>query len=315
MNGPGPDAAGSFGSGGQASVLRLLLAASAAGALVVAQVEDATGGAAAARLGNAAACTVVAVLLALGWRIRECALALMVPTVILAGRVLQPLPGPLALLAALALLALLPPAPVLSLAAAGRADPRGDFRWPRWVAALALGAALAVDGWWLLGPHALGWSWLPALTVLHLLALPLTALAPRSPGPDALLLFDGDCALCHGTVRWLLAEDRAGLLAVAPLQGSTAAARLSPGQRAALPDSLVLLVQGHESRMRSDAVAALMAACGGLWRPLAQLLTLVPRPLRDGGYALVASWRLRVFGKASAACPLLPPDLATRLLP
>ena len=162
---------------------------------------------------------------------------------------------------------------------------------------------------------AVGLAWLPSLLALHLFAWSPRRIAGRDLGARPLLLFDGDCALCHGTVRFLLAEDVAGVIEVAPLQGETAAARLSPEQRASLPDSLVLLTEDGRLRTRSDAVLAVLGACGGLWRVVAVLLALVPRPLRDAGYAFVAAVRLRVFGRAKNACPLLPADLAARLLP
>ncbi|HEY7723742.1 MAG TPA: DCC1-like thiol-disulfide oxidoreductase family protein, partial [Anaeromyxobacteraceae bacterium] len=41
--------------------------------------------------------------------------------------------------------------------------------------------------------------------------------------PPRIVLYDGACALCTGSVAWLVARDRGGLLRFAPLQGPTAA--------------------------------------------------------------------------------------------
>ena len=41
------------------------------------------------------------------------------------------------------------------------------------------------------------------------------------------VFFDGDCALCHGFVRFLLAEDRASVVQIAPLNGATFAPKTS----------------------------------------------------------------------------------------
>ncbi|RKY20705.1 MAG: hypothetical protein DRQ55_06730 [Planctomycetota bacterium] len=329
-------------SGGQASVARVSVALAAALALLSTLGAADGWGASGARAGMGLALAALCAALALGWRTREVSLALLAFAAMAFGLPAGPALGPLALGAALLVLAWLPAAPLLSWEARGRADPRGAWRWPRAATALARLACVGSDlawlwwfstgssadampqellprGGWVLcgeaGAPLLGASWLLAWAALHLLGFGPVSLAPRSPGADALLLFDGDCALCHGTVRWLLAEDRLGLVQTAPLQGATAAARLDERQRAGLPDSLVLITEAGTLRTRSDAVVGLLLACGGLWRPLGALLWAIPRPLRDGGYRAVAALRSAVFGRAKDACPLLPADLTERLLP
>jgi predicted DCC family thiol-disulfide oxidoreductase YuxK len=332
-------------TGGQASLVRALVAAAALLGLGATLVLADGWGPLGARAGMAAVLGIVAVLLLLGWRTRECAVAALAFCAMAFGLAPGPALGPLALGAALVVLAMLPAAPLLSLDARGRADPRGDWRWPALASLLARGAALLVDvafvawfvsgseadpapeAWgarvgWVLGGDAgglgltlAGWTWLLALGCLHLLACAPAWLSPRRQGSDPVLLFDGNCALCHGTVRWLLAEDVGALIRTAPLDGDTACERLSDEQRAGLPDSLVLLPGDGSLRLKSDATVALLGACGGLWRPLGALLGLAPRGLRDVFYDLVAANRIRVFGRPKEACPILPPDLASRLLP
>ena len=58
-----------------------------------------------------------------------------------------------------------------------------------------------------------------------------------------------------------------------------------------------------------------MKRLGGWWRVLATIGTVVPRPIRDAAYDLVARVRYRVFGRAKEACPILPPDLRSRFAP
>ena len=48
---------------------------------------------------------------------------------------------------------------------------------------------------------------------------------------------------------------------------------------------------------------------------LAVALRLVPRALRDAAYDFVARRRLRWFGRASQACPLVPAHLRGRFAP
>jgi predicted DCC family thiol-disulfide oxidoreductase YuxK len=130
------------------------------------------------------------------------------------------------------------------------------------------------------------------------------------------VFYDGECALCHGLVRFVLAEDRAGdVLRFAPLQGPTLSARLAPAQRAGLPDSIVVLDASGALLTRSDAALHVLESLGGAWRVLALALRAVPRPLRNLAYDAVASVRKKVFGTTTNACPMMPPALAARFDP
>jgi predicted DCC family thiol-disulfide oxidoreductase YuxK len=44
------------------------------------------------------------------------------------------------------------------------------------------------------------------------------------------------------------------------------------------------------------------------------MLALVPRRVRDAGYDFVGRHRIRVFGKAERACPIVPAALGTRFV-
>ena len=135
-----------------------------------------------------------------------------------------------------------------------------------------------------------------------------------------LLLYDGDCALCNGAVRWLLRRDPGGGLRFAPLQGPTGRAALGRlGRDPHAPDFETMLVvldpQGPAERAveRSAAAVALLRYLGGGWGVLGALLWVVPRPLRDLGYRLVARNRKRLGG--AAACPVPPAAERVRFLP
>jgi len=139
------------------------------------------------------------------------------------------------------------------------------------------------------------------------------------PGPGAepeLVFYDGECGLCHRTVRFALAEDPAGTcFRFAPLQGPTFAESVTAAERARLPDSV--LVRTREGRLleRSSAIARMLSSLGGLWRVAGALLTLVPGPLRDLGYDAVARVRKRLFAEPKGLCPVLPAELGGRFLP
>jgi len=127
-----------------------------------------------------------------------------------------------------------------------------------------------------------------------------------------LLLFDGECNLCHGSVQFVLKRDRAqrfrfaALASTAGRQALAAAGAVPP-----LPDSMVLL---HRGRVHTRSGAALAVARLLPWPwPLWSVFWIVPYPLRDLLYAFVARNRYRWFGKR-ASCWVPTPALRARFL-
>lgn len=118
-----------------------------------------------------------------------------------------------------------------------------------------------------------------------------------TPAADSkpILFFDGVCGLCNGFVDFVLKHDRHGRVFVAPLQGPTAAASL-PDEIVRGLDTVVLL-DGESWHIRSSAIVRIFWKIGGLWSILGTLLWLIPKPLRDLGYKVVARSRYRLFGK------------------
>lgn len=119
--------------------------------------------------------------------------------------------------------------------------------------------------------------------------------------PPYLVLFDGVCALCDGSVRFLLRADRRGRLRFATLQGTAAAQVRARHEDFAREMTSVVLVEdfgapGERIHLRSDATLRILAGLGGAWR-MAVVLRVVPRGLRDAVYDWVARHRYRWFGR------------------
>jgi predicted DCC family thiol-disulfide oxidoreductase YuxK len=129
-----------------------------------------------------------------------------------------------------------------------------------------------------------------------------------------LLLYDGICALCNGTVAFVLARDRRGAARFAPLSGETARAALAGRPELRGIDSIVWIDAEEIASTRSGAVIAIARYLGGVWSVAGSLLALVPKFLRDPAYDLVARWRYRVFGRYDA-CPVPPTVHRARFLP
>jgi predicted DCC family thiol-disulfide oxidoreductase YuxK len=154
------------------------------------------------------------------------------------------------------------------------------------------------------------------MLMLHLFTFDPAWIRPVATSGTDRVFYDGDCGLCQASVRLLLAEDRSGnAFRFAPLQGETFAAAFPPGDREALPDSIVLLTSEGEFLTRTRAVLRCLRRLGGLWRVLSWPLALVPGVVADRGYDLVAAIRHRLFRRPDEACPILPPKLRARFDP
>jgi predicted DCC family thiol-disulfide oxidoreductase YuxK len=132
----------------------------------------------------------------------------------------------------------------------------------------------------------------------------------------ALLLYDGTCGFCHAWVQRVLAADVGGRqFRFAPLQGETAAARLSEAQRSEVGDSMVVITPEGAILSRSTAALYVGRQIGGWWGLFAGVAGLVPAALRDASYDAVARIRHRLAAKPKEVCPILPPDLRRRFDP
>ena len=130
------------------------------------------------------------------------------------------------------------------------------------------------------------------------------------------LFYDGHCALCHGTVKFVIKRDRGGTaFRFAPLQGETFQTLVPMEQRAGLPDSIVIRTADGALLARSDAIVRILERLGGGWKIFGSILAAIPRGLRDAVYDLVARVRYRVFGKRDELCPIVPPSLRQRFDP
>jgi predicted DCC family thiol-disulfide oxidoreductase YuxK len=125
-------------------------------------------------------------------------------------------------------------------------------------------------------------------------------------------VMDADCTLCSWGARMIHRLDRAGTTRICPAQSPLGSALLrhhgmDPGD----PESWLFLHDGTAHR-DFDAVIAAGRQFGG-WALATQALRLLPRPLSNGLYRLVARNRHALFGRSSF-CALPDPAFLRRLL-
>ena len=134
---------------------------------------------------------------------------------------------------------------------------------------------------------------------------------PTTSSP-LIVVFDGQCLLCNGWVRFLLRHDQRGVFRFAAIQGRTGQALLQQAGLQVEGLQTLLLVDGTTSWQHTGAILRILHHLGWPWRA-AWVGWLVPAVLRDALYRLVARPRYRIFGW-SDRCMVPPPDVAARFL-
>jgi predicted DCC family thiol-disulfide oxidoreductase YuxK len=128
----------------------------------------------------------------------------------------------------------------------------------------------------------------------------------------ATILFDGTCAFCERAVIFIATRDPAGYFRFGASQSPEAAALLAPlGLTRDTARSIILLEDGR-AYLRSTASLRIAARLTFPWS-LAGVLLLVPAPIRDAAYRVVAAIRHRVAGPSNA-CEIPPPEIRARMI-
>jgi predicted DCC family thiol-disulfide oxidoreductase YuxK len=128
----------------------------------------------------------------------------------------------------------------------------------------------------------------------------------------SVVLFDGVCNLCNGAVQFIINRDRQGRFSFASLQSAAAQAHLRQFGLSTEAFDTFVLVEGGKAYTRSTAALRIARRLPGAWK-LLYALVMVPRPVRDWAYGLVARNRYRLFGRRDA-CMVPTPELKARFL-
>ena len=128
----------------------------------------------------------------------------------------------------------------------------------------------------------------------------------------SIVLFDGVCNLCNGAVQFIINRDPEGRFAFASLQSAAGQAYLRQFGLSTDAFDTFVLVEGEKAYTRSTAALRIARRLPGAWR-LLYALVIVPRPVRDWGYGLVARNRYRLFGRRDS-CMMPTPGLKAKFL-
>lgn len=139
---------------------------------------------------------------------------------------------------------------------------------------------------------------------------------------NPVVLFDGVCNLCNGSVDFVLKWERVPRLRFASLQSdearrllaerSVSGASLDPGGGTSDAPRSIILIDGEGVHTQSTAALRIARELRAPWSAL-HLLHVIPRPLRDLVYRWVARNRYTWFGRRES-CRVPTPELRHRFL-
>ncbi|HLR71457.1 MAG TPA: thiol-disulfide oxidoreductase DCC family protein [Pseudogracilibacillus sp.] len=109
-----------------------------------------------------------------------------------------------------------------------------------------------------------------------------------------IVLFDGDCNFCNKSVQFIIKRDPNGLFKFASLQSEIGEQLLKQYNVTTHIDSIVL-IDKNRAYVKSSAALRICKHLRGIWKLFYSFL-IIPKPLRDIGYNLIAKYRYKWFG-------------------
>jgi predicted DCC family thiol-disulfide oxidoreductase YuxK len=137
-------------------------------------------------------------------------------------------------------------------------------------------------------------------------------------GSNPIVLYDGVCGLCNRLVQFVLKNDRNDVFRFASLQSKLAEQILVRHRLRSESLETVYVVLDYglaEERLlsRLNAVVYVLQQLGGPLTYVSALLRVLPAPVQNFLYGLVARNRYRVFGRYET-CPLPDGDTRSKFL-
>lgn len=111
-----------------------------------------------------------------------------------------------------------------------------------------------------------------------------------------IVIFDGVCNFCNGSVNFIIKRDPEGVFAFTPMQSDLAKELMEKHQIFNVGIDTFLLIKDGQCFIFSSAALEIAKNLTGFWY-LFNILKLVPAPVRDFFYKLFARNRYKLFGR------------------
>lgn len=140
---------------------------------------------------------------------------------------------------------------------------------------------------------------------------------PASPATESvhetpILLFDGVCNLCHGSVLFVLGHERRPELRFCALESAPGIQLLTQHGLGSNYRGSLVLIEAGKAFLKSDAALRVASYLKWPWS-WGRAGMIFPRGLRDWAYDIIARNRYRWFGRHDA-CLLPTAELRRRLI-
>ena len=136
--------------------------------------------------------------------------------------------------------------------------------------------------------------------------------ADRALTEKTVVLFDGVCNLCNGSVLFIIKRDAQAKFKFASLQSDYGAAQMKRFNIQAHALNSVLLIKNDRLFQKSNAALEIASMLDGLW-PALYAFKIVPLFIRDFIYDWIAKNRYHWFGK-NEACMIPTPAMKARFI-
>jgi len=129
---------------------------------------------------------------------------------------------------------------------------------------------------------------------------------------NPVIIFDGICNLCCGWIQYLIRIDKTMKFRFVSIQSERGQKMLNQIHENVIMTESIIYLKENKSFRESSAVLEILTDIGGVWKLIA-VLKLIPKPIRNKLYQLIAKKRYHYFGKR-ATCLLPSPENKKRFL-
>ena len=113
---------------------------------------------------------------------------------------------------------------------------------------------------------------------------------------EHLLLFDGVCNLCIRLVNFIIKRDAVKKFKFAALQSPVGESILKTHNLYKKNLDTIIYVNNGSYYVKSTAVLHILKDLGGVWK-IFYVFIIIPAPIRNLFYSLIAKVRYKIFGK------------------
>lgn len=123
------------------------------------------------------------------------------------------------------------------------------------------------------------------------------------------ILFDGMCNFCDWNVQFIIKHDQKGFFKFASLQSNSGKKLIEMYDIPKDINSLIL-IENNQYYSKSTAALKICKNLTSIWK-LFYIFILIPKPVRDTVYSIIAKHRYKWFGKKTA-CSIPSPQIRRR---